>query len=96
MINGLGVIIFGSRPDCWNPVLSRIEQSENSELLTPNRMQSQETFSTGIVVNFFRFPAVIHTPKSDKQNKSYGLRNTVHTFRNFSIDEKRNRISITR
>jgi hypothetical protein len=54
------------------PVLSRFEQSEKFGLLTPNRMQPQETFNINIVNNFFRFPSVTHMPKFDNQSRSYG------------------------
>jgi hypothetical protein len=65
MINGLGVMTFKNLPSYWNSVLDSIEYSVNSELLTPNRMQSQETSNTNIAANFLNFPMVNHAPQSD-------------------------------
>jgi hypothetical protein len=41
-------------------VLSKIEQSEKLELLTPNPMQSQETSNSNIVANSPNFLTVSH------------------------------------
>jgi hypothetical protein len=41
-------------------VLSKIEQSEKPELLTPNPMQSQETSNSNIVANSPNFLTVSH------------------------------------
>jgi hypothetical protein len=58
--------------------MSRIEQSDKSELLTPKLIQSQKYSNTKLVANFLRFPTVTHMPKSVEQNRSYACRNTVH------------------
>jgi hypothetical protein len=65
MVNGLGVMIFQSWPECWNSFLDRIAHPEIFECLTPIQMQSQETFNTNIIENFLIFPMAIHKPQSD-------------------------------
>jgi hypothetical protein len=65
MINGLGVMTFGSRLSYGNSVLDSIEYSAKSELLTPNRMQSQETSNTNIAANFLNLLTVTHVPQLD-------------------------------
>jgi hypothetical protein len=77
MINGLGVMTFGSRSGCWNSVLDSIEPPKKSERLAPIRMQSQETFNTNIVANFLIFLTAIYTLYSDKHNNSYSQRKVV-------------------
>jgi hypothetical protein len=64
------------------PVLSRLEQSENFILLSPDQAQSQKTFTTKLVANFRHFPFITHTLKSDKQKRSNDHWNTVHKWKN--------------
>jgi hypothetical protein len=75
MISGLGVTTFWSWPGCWDSVLGRIKYPVKSELLTLNRMQSQETSNINIAANFLNFPPVIHMLQSDQRFRSYYLWN---------------------
>jgi hypothetical protein len=51
--------------------LSRFEYSEKSKLLTPNRMESPETFNDVIVDNVLRFLMHPHSTYLFKLNPSY-------------------------
>jgi hypothetical protein len=54
-----------------NSVLDRMVHPQKSELFIPIRMQSQETFHTNIVANFYSFPTAICVYYSNCHNKSY-------------------------
>jgi hypothetical protein len=58
-------------------VLSKIEQSEKPELLTPNPIQSQESSNNGIVENVLSFLIHPHTTYLVKLNPSYHNRKTA-------------------
>jgi hypothetical protein len=58
-------------------VLSKIEQSEQLELLTPNPIQSQETSNDSIVDNILSFLTHPHTTYLVKPNQSYRNRKTA-------------------
>jgi hypothetical protein len=58
-------------------MLSKMEQSEKPEILTPNPIQYQETFNNSIVDKVLSFTTHPHTTYLVKLNHSYCNRKTA-------------------